>query len=1030
MLVLLLALGALQTRAAVAPWRFTARFTSGFSGWMSYPLAQDTGYDPGLYTDPSAGGVVLVRESHADGQKRLALGVIRPLDFHADPKTRIWLSYRLYLNAPLTGWGLVLAGQDGHRYRVGLPATAGAHAVEITGGRLRLPASGVEIQAIALDGWLAHPARGSVNRFDLRRFVLQAERPPAVNILAPALAGAAGSARLVAATVISSADSLNLTFAPSPKPFRVVLADGGPHRVERVFPASPGEPTRVAIHLGAQGAPGLWTANVSNGAARTRFSFLVLGRAAAHPRLLLSQARLRQLETAPEFSAFRAQVHRQAQALAARLTFDAGAGDNIALMPTGHGLEPFYDRELVPYFSLLDGYANAIADNALDFRLNHSQTALETARRGLLTVARWRTWTPPRFAQRGMHTYYEVGLFVQRVAFGYDLIAEQLTPAERAAAAAAFWQKIIHPTVEEYFLDNRMPLAASNWMANSVGGALAAIVATAGDTPGWRQREGVALAELTSAFEQNLAGLFPGDGSEQEPAGYENFAMEGLAWGMAALHALGVRPTGTDAMLQGFWWPYYAMVRPGLVLDTGDFDGELKALSGFAWGAEYGGIPALRTFYDRAGTPLALSASPRMQDTGRKLEDMPGLLDLVCCTHAPTAFSQPPVARIFAKRGSAVLRSGWSDQATVVSIRVGPWFNHEHHDEGSFQVAARGASLLADAGYADYYRDPNFPTYFTQAAGHNTVVLDGNPFSQGEYQGRYWKALSNHPRFTDHIFVPDFDYLSADLTSAYKGRLSSYQRQYLFLPPGVLLVRDRLRSPSLHTFSWLLHAAPGLTPVLERNQATLRAPEAQAVVTAADPQAVWIARHTPIAINAFHTLDGGVIAAPEEICWTGSRGRSADFLVAVQLDSPTHRLTVVHAVNAEGFAAPEERWSAVFRTGSGALASGALSTDGDLLVHRDTNWLVTGATWVRDGGRLRLLATRPIDVTWQHTGRTVAFHLRSNDTIGLQIPLPAIPATVEMDGRPIAFRYGGGRVGLAHIPQGEHRVWISVRQLP
>src|SRR5207249_969392 len=153
---------------------------------------------------------------------------------------------------------------------------------------------------------------------------------------------------------------------------------------------------------------------------------------------------------------------------------------------------------------------------------------------------------------------------------------------------------------------NRNPIAASNWMANSVGGALAAAVATAGDTPGWSDREAPAIAQLELAFEELMQGLFPGDGSEAEPTGYENFAMQGISWGMTALSAMQMEPQGTDRMMAGFWWPYYDTVMPGTQLDTGDFDGHLKGLSGFAWGAEHGDNPVLRSLYEK-GTKLDLS---------------------------------------------------------------------------------------------------------------------------------------------------------------------------------------------------------------------------------------------------------------------------------------------------------------------------------------------------------------------------------------------------------------------------------------
>ena len=66
-----------------------------------------------------------------------------------------------------------------------------------------------------------------------------------------------------------------------------------------------------------------------------------------------------------------------------------------------------------------------------------------------------------------MHTYYEAGLFAQKLALAYDLIASELTRKEKEQIAAAFWKNVITPTVDEYFRFDRMPLAASNWMANS-----------------------------------------------------------------------------------------------------------------------------------------------------------------------------------------------------------------------------------------------------------------------------------------------------------------------------------------------------------------------------------------------------------------------------------------------------------------------------------------------------------------------------------------------------------------------------------
>lgn len=104
----------------------------------------------------------------------------------------------------------------------------------------------------------------------------------------------------------------------------------------------------------------------------------------------------------------------------------------------------------------------------------------------------------------------EVGVFSQQVAVGYDLIVGHLTPAEKRAITEAAYRNPIEPTVEEHFLSNRMPIAVSNWMANSVGGTISLDVALHGDAPSYKARLGTALAKLSVAYDHLLSGLFLG----------------------------------------------------------------------------------------------------------------------------------------------------------------------------------------------------------------------------------------------------------------------------------------------------------------------------------------------------------------------------------------------------------------------------------------------------------------------------------------------------------------------------------------
>src|SRR5690348_1810068 len=79
----------------MAPWAYRADWSGGFSGWMSYPLAQDVGYDPSLYTVQQGGGTALFHKFDPYGQKQAWFGFVRPLTFSAGPAARVDLKYRL-----------------------------------------------------------------------------------------------------------------------------------------------------------------------------------------------------------------------------------------------------------------------------------------------------------------------------------------------------------------------------------------------------------------------------------------------------------------------------------------------------------------------------------------------------------------------------------------------------------------------------------------------------------------------------------------------------------------------------------------------------------------------------------------------------------------------------------------------------------------------------------------------------------------------------------------------------------------------
>ena len=781
-------------------------------------------------------------------------------------------------------------------------------------------------------------------------------------------------------------------------------------------------------------SPGLWKATISRGAERSELLLLVVNNAPAHPRVLLSRTRIEQLRShqkAPELEDI---VHRRATQLALSIDTKVDGGANI---PELSSISPF--PGLAAYFRLMEDFSNAIGYNALDFCLTGDRRALDVARHALLAVSEWPTWTPPWFPTHGLHTYYEVGVATQAIALGYDLIADQLTLEERSQIIRGLWRNSIQPTLDDYFFNDRIPVEASNHEAQSVGGALAAVVATYGDVPAWNDRLGAALAELTGVNDRLLNGLFSGDGSEAEPGGYQNFAMQGLSFGMAALSAFGIHPAGTDKMAQSFWWLRYVEVTPGVFLDTGDFDGELKALSGFAWAAEYSGSPELRIFYGSASDlslgglfRLPATAAP-FADTGRALEQAPSLLDLVCCSQPePAAAVTPPPSRIFPKRGSAGLRSGWDSADTVISIRVGPWFNHEHHDQGSFQVASFGEKLIGEAGYSDYYKDPHYTDYFSEAPGHNTVLLDGNPFSQTPYDGSYWPAFHDYPRFTASILSNAVDYIAANLTPAYGNTLELFRREYLFLKPDILIVHDRLESSKPHRYDWLLHVPVGLRVSQHGSNALIQGKSASATVAAFSPDLHWLIESTPIPIVEYSEFDSHRILLRQQIRLSSALRTQADFLVGMRFadasleNIPLHRLA---SSSFEGFSGSigDRKFAAVFRTHRGRLINGSVSTDGDVLAVLDKSKtrqiFVSGAQSLYVERREVLSANNPVNVVLQLASGQDDFQVTTAKSCVLKMLAQSRPEEVTVDGKAIATSLSGKLV-IVRVPEGEHRVSI------
>ncbi len=1024
-------------------WSFRDDFSHGMAGWMSFPLPQDVGYDPSLYTTAAEGRPpALVRDVMASGERLLRVGLHRDLRFHATPSSSLRVTYDVAACGGKTEGQLTLGSAEGRRFTAPLPAAAGPHVVRVSGQELKLPAAGSDIEGIVLEVDITRPEAGSHNRVTVRALEVEAERPSRVSLEEPELEVSAVDDVAVVRGAITAGRPVTIRLRPG-QSARVALSDGAGVLVhaEKVRQAE----TKPALVFAppASASPGLWKAVVEGRTGRSEFRFLVLNKVPDHPRVLLTRERLEQLQSEASSNGLAAVLHRRASELRRTLTYNPHAGQNIARLST---VSVF--PGLPEYFTLMENYSQTIASNALDYRMSGDPEALAAARRALATVAAWPTWTPPWFSAHGLHTYYEVGVFTQRVALGCDLIADQLTVDEKSRIADAFWRNSIQPTLEEYFFYDRMPIAASNHAANSVGGAIAACVALWGDSPALETRLATALAELVFVFERLLDGLFPGDGSEAEPAGYENFAMEGMSWGGAALQALGTRPRGLEHMFQAFWWIRYAQVKPEMILDTGDFQTRLAALTGYAWSAESARDPALQAFYETA-THHTLTGLFRLPHTARTIEEVPGFLDLVCCTKpsyaqrasegrpaGASAQEGAPPSRIFPLRGSAVLRSGWQPQDTVISLRAGPWFNHEHHDQGSFRVAAWGEEIIAEAGSADYYKDPHYADYFTQAPAHNTVVIDGDVFSQENYGGRYWSAFRNFANFERHVFSSGIDYLSADLAPAYDdgSPLERFTREYLFLKPDVLIVHDRLRARTAHRYTWFLHPPPAAQTQIEGAQGSIRGQSAFVTLVAGVESHRWALEQVPVPTIEYGDLDRNTVSPRKVFRLDSPEAPAAEFLVGLHFQPTTEApapLAALRTTTGEGFSfvGAGRETTVLFRTRPGPLAAGGLEADANafaISAREGVKELFLGqARSLRRGEKPLVRSSQAIDAVLEENDSSDELRVVCPGDTALRVLARGRPVEVLLDRARVTPPLEGETILLDRLAQGEHIVRIS-----
>jgi hypothetical protein len=649
----------------------------------------------------------------------------------------------------------------------------------------------------------------------------------------------------------------------------------------------------------------------------------------------------------------------------------------------------------------------------------------------MLDVARWKTWAPPWFEAHGQHTYYPAGELAFDMAFAYDLLYDKFSDDERALVRSALVERSIIPTYEEYVVDNRAMAGTSNWIAHTVGGALFAAAAIAGDGSASESNGRLELYTngLLQKLESHLAASYLPDGSYGEGIAYQEFDLESVGPAFTALQRVfGIDYWQHSNVLRSLSYPFYTLAKPiSESLDTGDShppSGRTVAPL-----AKKSGDPMLRWYYD--------------QFEHSSIIDFIYFDDSV----APRAPSLP-TSRLFSDKGNAVFRSGWGPEDFVFLYRAGPNFNHNHADQGSFLLNAFSENLVTEAGWSDYYKDPYYATFFTQAIGHNTILVDGNPESQGIADTTQFAALNTYPRITDPITSEFYDTLGSDLKAVYQDRLDRYIRRIVFVKPHYFVIYDDLSAKGAPaTFDWLLHlpdrtrinTSPGLT-LYDGNKAAL------AVRTFSPVDAELRVRdgHIPYPVFAASTPK----SVPPQPAFldvrTTAPATSAQFLVALvpartatEAEALAGRMSEIKGDGWIGLRTEREndRDLVMFRVGAtnGASRYEEWMTDAVAwtITQRDKAlrmFAVQNARSFRRGGRALFASDNAASVAANYNTSTVEVASYATSQVRLQLFVGGDPARVLLDGREVSARYDrdGATISLT-VPAGEHQLKVALQ---
>ena len=765
-------------------YTFKADFESGSVGpWSSYPPAQDTAYDPTIWVKHVDGnpGLCLVREINAWTPSQYIFGVRKKLDIYLTKESRI--SFRFYVKsyAGVEKILVKLGYGDGSAGEISLPVsktmawqeTVISMEKEIDSSRTK-KLEAAAIMAVCRRADPEAKLRLAVDNLEITGF-----REKAIRILKPGVCHLEEMGLAVAGGHFSQGQKIDVEaeFPVAIKSGEVELLNGWQKEVFARLKMRQIQENIWAVTTPELG-PGIWQARTIGASSRggnlaSTFVFLVKPASvpAEHPFLLFTKAKLATIKEAIERGRTKSVWDKVKQDAAtfrekfdpAVFRYNLDAYDEIFWLPTYEG-----------YVRALHTPSQFIRQNAIVYAVSGDREAGDAARKALLSIAAWPSFVHPHILNQGQFTYWPVGLALIDFAMGYDMVYDLLSPEERKTIASALYHKGVTEVFKEYVRDNRVSSNTSNWISHVTGGGLLCALAISREFKDSELEP--YLAGMVVKLGNFIRSTFDPDGYYGEGYYYHNFAMQSLSHSLPALEYHFGLSCPAEVANSFQYLLYQQDNETGRIYEYGDAHNDLipSSMSNFAFVLNVQKNPHLLWLY----------------------RQRPGNNYLDLLFPAPAGEGTSPQILPLVKRvrdvGSVIFRSGFGHDDFVFIFKCGPFYNHQHFDQGSFFLADRGELFVDECGNSNYYEDPWYPRLYIQAGGHNCPLTDGGVESQTAGDFRHdVAAWQDHARITSFLDWKDGAFISADLTPVYGGKWKSLQRDVLYLRPRTVLILDR-----------------------------------------------------------------------------------------------------------------------------------------------------------------------------------------------------------------------------------------------